>query len=287
MTIVITGATGHLGRAAVAHLLERGAAASDVVAAGRDAGRLAELAATGVRTAVIDYADPSSLDSALEGAETVVLISGSEVGRRVEQHRNVVEAAARAGAKRIIYTSAPHATTSELILAPEHKATEELIAASGLASTILRNNWYNENYAATIAQVAQTGVYLASTGAGRVASASRDDYAEAIAAVVTSDGHEGAVYELAGDTAWDGEGFAAAAAEALGRPVVYQSVSPAAHADALRSAGLDDGTVGFLVGLDGNIRDGLLDGPSDVLSGLIGRPTTPLVATLRELAPTA
>lgn len=284
MSVVVTGATGQLGRLAVSHLIERGVAPADIVAVGRNAERLSELEASGVRTAVADYTDAAALDAAFAGAGTLVLISSSEVGQRAAQHSNAIDAAVRAGISRVVYTSAPHADSSALILAPEHKATEELLQASPLEVTILRNNWYNENYESSLGQAVQSGAYLASTGQGRVASASRDDYAEAIAVVVTSDVHGGEVYELAGDTAWDGEDFAAAASEVLGRPIIFRSVEPAEHLEILRSAGLDEGTAGFVVALDGNIRDGLLDGPSDVLSGLIGRPTTPLIDTLRKVA---
>ncbi|MCS5719139.1 SDR family oxidoreductase [Herbiconiux sp. CPCC 205763] len=285
MTIVVTGATGHLGHFTVDHLLARGIPASDIVAAGRDASKLAELAETlpGVRTAAIDFSDPASLDSAIAGASAVVLVSASEPGNRVALHANVIEAAKRAGVERIVYTSAPHATTSPLVLAPEHKATEELLAASGLTTTILRNNWYSENYLSALEQARETGVFLTSTGSGRVASASRTDYAEAIAAVLTTPGHEGAVYELSGDVAWTGSDFAAAASEVLGRPVVYRSVSPEEHLAILTDAGLDAGTAGFVVALDGNIRDGLLAETSGELAQLIGHPTTPLVEALRAL----
>jgi NAD(P)H dehydrogenase (quinone) len=182
-----------------------------------------------------------------------------------------------------VYTSAPKATSSELVLAPEHKATEEAIAASGVPATILRNGWYHENYDGSFPQAAQSGVYLASTGEGRVASAPRTDYAEAIAAVLTGEGHLGAVYELSGDTAWSGDDFAADVAAVTGREVVYRSVSPEEHRAALLEAGLDEGTAGFVVALDGNIRDGLLGETSGDLSRLIGHPTQTLRAHFEAL----
>jgi NAD(P)H dehydrogenase (quinone) len=285
MTIVVSGATGHLGRLAVEHLLARGVAASDIVAAGRSTEKLAALAeATGVRTAVIDFTDPATLDAALAGADKFVLVSGSEVGQRAIQHQNAIDAAARAGVAQLVYTSAPKATDTALILAPEHKATEEAIAASGVPATVLRNGWYHENYDGSYAQAAQSGVYLASTGDGRVASAPRSDYAEAIAAVLTSEGHLGAVYELSGDVAWTGDDFAAAASLASGRSVVYRSVSSEEHLSALKGAGLDEGTAGFVVALDGNIRDGLLGETSGDLARLIGHATQPLETYLTALA---
>ncbi|GAA0990415.1 SDR family oxidoreductase [Subtercola frigoramans] len=283
MSIVVTGATGHLGRLIVESLLARGVAPGDIIAAGRNAERLDALQQLGVRTAVIDFSDPSSLAAAFEGADTLVLVSGSEVGQRVTQHSNAIDAAKAPGVTRIVYTSAPRATTSALILAPEHKATEEYLRASGIDFTILRNNWYNENYTGGLGQIAETGIYLASTGEGRVASASRADYAEAIGAVLTAENpaeHVNATYELSGDVAWNGSEFAVTLSDVLGREVTYSSVTTEGHAAALRAAGLDEGTIGFVTALDANIADGLLDKSSDDLSRLIGRPTTPVGVTL-------
>jgi NAD(P)H dehydrogenase (quinone) len=284
MSIVVTGATGQLGRLIVTHLINRGVSPTEITAAGRDTGRLADLAATGVTTAVIDYTDPASLSAAFAGADTLMLVSGSETGQRVAQHTNAIAAAVDAGVSRIVYTSAPHADTSALVLAPEHKATEEALHAAGIPVTILRNNWYTENYADAVRQARDSGVYLTSTGDGRVASASRTDYAEAAAVVITTPGHENATYELAGDVAWTGDEMAAALSEIVGRPVVFTSVSPEEHLATLTGAGLDEGTAGFVVALDGNIRDGLLAGGTTELSTLIGRPTTPLIDGLRTIA---
>ncbi|MET4639982.1 SDR family oxidoreductase [Mycetocola sp. 2940] len=284
MTIVVTGATGSLGRLIVEHLLTRGTAPDQIVAAGRNTAKLAELDALGVHTAVIDYADRPSLDVAFAGADTLMLVSGSEVGRRVEQHSNAINAAKAAGITRIVYTSTSQADTSALILAPEHKATEELLQASGIPFTLLRNGWYTENYEGTIPQVRATGVYLASAGDGRIASASRTDYAEAAAIVLTADGHEGAVYELSGDVAWDGHDLATALSDVVGRDVTFSSVSPEEHTVALTGAGLDAGTAGFLVALDANTRDGLLAATTGDLARLLGRPTTPLRDGLAAIA---
>lgn len=287
MSVVVTGATGHLGRLVVTELLARGVPAADVTATGRRTDALADLAAQGVRVVASDYADAASLRAAFEGAGTVLLVSGNEVGRRVEQHRNVVEAAKAAGVERLVYTSAPRATTSDLVLAPEHKATEEMLAASGLAVTVLRNNWYTENYVPTLEQARATGEVVASAGEGRVASATRADLAAAAAAVLTTPGHEGAVYELGGDTAWTHHELAAAIGEVLGREVTYRPVTPEEHLTVLTTAGLDEGTAGFVVALDGNIREGALAEVTGDLARLIGRPTTPLVDGLRAaVAPT-
>ena len=276
MSIVVTGATGHLGRLIVEALLRDATPASEIVAAGRNVDKLNDLAARGVRVARIDYTDAASLAAAFEGADQLMLVSGSEVGQRFAQHSAAIDAAKAAGVRRVVYTSAPAATTSALILAPEHKATEEYLAQSGLDYTILRNGWYTENYVQAAQQGAATGVIAASVGDGKVASASRRDYADAAAAVLTGTGHDGTTYELSGDTAWDFTELAATVASIAGREVTYAALSPEQHAETLAGFGLDEGTVGFVVALDGNIRDGLLDGTSGELSMLIGRPTTPL-----------
>lgn len=276
MSLVITGATGQLGTLVIDALLNAGVPAADITGTGRNEQKLAPLAERGIRTVVASYSDQAALESAFAGADAVLLISGSEVGQRVVQHATVIDAAKAAGVARIVYTSAPQATSSALILAPEHKATEELIAASGIASTILRNGWYTENYVAALGQAAVNGEIVASVADGRVASASRVDYAEAAAIALVDASHVGQVYELSGDVAWTHSDFAEAATELLGRPVIYRNLTPEQHLAALDQAGLDAGTAGFVVALDGNIRDGLLSETSGDLARLIGRPSTPL-----------
>lgn len=281
MTVVVTGATGHLGRHTVEALLDRGVPAADILATGRDAGKLSALAERGVRTARVDLADRAALDAAFAGADAVLLISGSEPGTRLALHRNAVEAAVAAGVRHLVYTSAPNARETELILAPEHKATEEIIEASGIPATILRNGWYTENYLPQVEQARATGQLVASVGAGRVASASRRDYAEAAAVVLTTPGHKGAVYELSGDTAWDFDDLAAAIGAVIGREVEYVRVTPEEQRAALVAHGLDEGTAAFVVTLDGDTHKGLLGVTTGDLGRLIGRPTTPLLDGLR------
>lgn len=281
MTILVTGATGQLGRLIVESLLERGASADQIVAGARDVSKAADL---GVRAVHLDYTDPASIAAALDGVDSVVLVSGSEVGQRVAQHQAVIDAAAAAGVSKFVYTSAPKATTSDLVLAPEHKATEEAIAASGLPAVILRNNWYTENYVRDLATAAETGVLSSGAGDGRVASASRKDYADAVAVVLLEDGHIGEVYELGGDVAWTYSDLAAAFSEILGREVSYVPLSFDEQVAALRGFGLDEGTVGFVAALDADIRGGALADTDGTLSRLIGRPTTPLVEGLRAAA---
>ncbi|KXP12104.1 SDR family oxidoreductase [Tsukamurella pseudospumae] len=283
MTILVTGATGALGRLVVDGLLDRGAAPTDIIAGARDTAKAADLTDRGVRVVRLDYDDPATVRAAVEGVDAVLLISSSEVGHRIAQHRSVIDAARNAGVSKFVYTSAPRATTTDLVLAPEHKATEEAIVASGLPSVILRNNWYTENYASDLEAARATGVLAASTGAGRVASASRRDFADAAAVVLLDDGHLGSVYELGGDTAWDYTELAAAMTEVTRRTVEFRDVSLDDRVTGLKAAGLDPGTAGFVAAIDTGIRNGALAGTDGSLSRLIGRPTTPLVDGLRAL----
>lgn len=284
MSIVIAGATGQLGRLVVKELLSRGVPADRIVAAGRSAEQLAELSARGVNTATVDYNDPASVNAALNEGDTLLLISGSDIQNRTTQHQTVIDAAVRAKVGHILYTSVLAADTTPLVLAPDHVKAEELIRASGLPFTFLRNGWYTENYAAALHSARETGTLLGSAGEGRVASATRADYAAAIAAVLSTAGHEGHVYELSGDHAWTYQELASAFSTVLGRPVRYASVSPAEHALALEAAGLDAATAGFLAALDGNIQQGALALSTGDLARLAGRPTTPLLDGLRPLA---
>ncbi len=281
MTILVTGASGHLGRLVIDALRERGVAPSDIRAGARDTAKIADLAATGVETVHLDYDEPATVQAAVTGADKVLLISGSEVGRRVPQHTAVVEAAAAAGVSQFVYTSAPHVDISSLVIAPEHKATEEAIAAAGLPATVLRNNWYTENYVREIEPARATGVLASSAGDGRVASASRADYAEAAAVVLTTDGHIGAVYELGGDDAWNFDELAAAIGAIVGREVIYERLTAEQYAERLQGFGVDPGAIGFMIALDANIRAGALAETTGDLSRLIGHPTTPLVEGLR------
>jgi NAD(P)H dehydrogenase (quinone) len=279
--IVVTGATGRLGRLVVEGLLER-VPADRVAVAVRSSEKAADLAAKGVEVREADYDRPETLAPALAGADRVLLISGSEVGRRLAQHKAVVDAAVEARVGLLVYTSVLHADTSTLGLAPEHRGTEDLIRASGLQFTLLRNGWYTENYTETARQAAEQGILIGSAGDGRVASATRADFAAATVEVLTGEGHEGKVYELSGDIAWSLSELAAAVSGITGRDVAYRDLTPEEHRRALVGAGLPDALGEMLVDIDRHIAEGALaDTPGD-LRRLVGRPTTPLADTLAE-----
>ncbi|MCE0761506.1 SDR family oxidoreductase [Pseudonocardia kujensis] len=279
-TYAVTGATGHLGALAIEALLEKGVPAGDVVAVVRDPGKAAALTARGVQVRVGDYGQPETLRTALAGVDRLLLVSGSEVGKRVEQHGNVIDAAKEAGVALIAYTSITRADSTGSPLAPEHRATEELLAASGVPHTLLRNNWYVENYTAQLTDYLSRGAIVAAAGEGRVAMAARRDYAEAAAVVLTGEGHAGKTYELAGAPVTF-KGLAATITEVSGREVEYRPVSATELAGILTGAGLDEGTAGFVVALDESIARGDLDIDSSDLAELLGRPLTPVADVVR------
>lgn len=281
MTILVTAAGGQLGHLVIDALLDRGVPAGEIVAGARTVSKAADLADRGIRVVPLDYTAPESVAAALDGVDAVLLISGSEPGNRYEGHRAVIDAARSAGTAKLVYTSLSHADTVDFVLAPEHKATEEYLAASGVPAVVLRNNWYTENYVPDALRAAETGVIAASVGDGTVAAASRADYAAAAAVVLIEDGHLGRTYELSGDAAVSYADLASAAGEAVGREVAYVPVTREQLEAALADAGLDAGTIGFVAEMEAGIARGVLADADPTLARLIGRPTTPVAEGLR------
>ena len=283
MTIAITGASGHLGRLVVQSLKER-VQPSEVVALVRSPAKATDL---GVAAREADYDRADTLDRALAGIETLLLISGPTVGVRVAQHRSVIDAAKRAGVTRIAYTSVLHGDRSPLDIAADHRATEAALKSSGLPHTLLRHGWYTENYIASISSALAHGALLGSAGDARISSATRADYAEAAAVVLTTTGHEGRTYELAGDAAWTMSDLAAEISRQSGRTVPYRDLPPAEYAAILSGAGVPDAFANAIAGWDVAASQGALFDDSRQLSRLIGRPTTPLSTTVSELVQAA
>lgn len=282
MTVAVTGASGHLGRLVIRALLDRGVPAGDIVAAVRSPEKVADLAALGVRVREADYDKPETLADAFKGVDRLLLVSGSEVGARVPQHTNAVEAAVAAGVSFIAYTSAPYADDTDLPLAPEHAATEEVIRASGLPFSFLRNSWYVENYTDHLTSTLQHGAILGSAGDGKVSAAPRADFAAAAAAVLAGEGHDNTVYELGGDQAFTLTELAAEVSRQSGKDVSYRDLPPAEYTRALVGAGLPEGYAQVLAGCDVSLREGRLLVETGDLSRLIGRQTTPLSASVAE-----
>lgn len=280
MTTAVTGATGQLGSLVVAELLERGVAPGEIVAVVRDAAKASDLADKGVDVRVADYSDPAALETALAGVDKLLLVSGSEVGQRIAQHANVIEAAEAVGVNLIAYTSLLNADTSGISLAPEHTATEERLAASSVPSVLLRNGWYWENYLSAVPQAIESGTLYGAAGNGRIAAAARADFAAAAAAVLTLDDQGGKVYELGGDERLTYADFAKVIAETSGSEVAYQDLPEGDYAAALKAAGLPEPVATMLAGADAGISRGELDTESGDLQTLIGRPSTPVATVL-------
>lgn len=278
--ILVTGASGQLGGLVIDSLLKT-APAEQIGALVRNSKAAAGLSARGIQVSTGDYTKPETLDAAFAGVERLLLISSSEVGQRVPQHRNVIEAAKRAGVKLLAYTSLLHADASPLGLAEEHRQTEALIRASGVPFALLRNGWYTENYTASIPAALAHGAVLGCAGEGRTSSAARADYAKAAAAVLTSgEAQAGRIYELAGDEAYTMAQFAAEIARQSGKPVSYQNLPEAAYKAALVSAGLPEGFAALLADSSTGVSKGALFDDSRQLSKLIGQPTTPLASVV-------
>ena len=278
--IIVTGATGQLGRLVIARLLKT-VPAAQIVAAVRDVAKAADLAAQGVQVRRADYADPASLDAAFRGASKVLLISSNELGQRGAQHRNVVDAAVRAKAGLLAYTSVLHADTSPLALAAEHRDTEAAVRASGLPYTLLRNGWYVENYTGSLGGALAHGALAGGAGEGRIAAAARADYADAAAAVLASAGPVEQVYELAGDRAFTLGELAAEVSRQSGKALPFHNLPQQAYRDMLVEIGLPVPLAELIADSDAHAAKGALDDNSGTLGRLIGRPTISLADAVK------
>lgn len=278
--IAITGATYQLGRLVINALLKK-VPASEIIAVVRSPEKAQDLQALGVALRTADYNQPQTLQGAFAGVQKVLLISSSEVGQREAQHRAVIDAAKAAGVSFIAYTSLLHADTSPLGLGVEHRATEALLQASGIPYALLRNGWYSENYAASIAPALAHHAFIGAAGDGRIASAAREDYAAAAAEVISRDDQAGKVYELAGDDSYTLAEFSAEIARQSGEQVEYVNLPPAEFSAALIGAGLPAPLAELLADSDAGAAQGALFDDSHTLSKLIGRPTTPFAAVIK------
>jgi NAD(P)H dehydrogenase (quinone) len=287
MSIVITGATGQLGRHVLEALLERNVPAEDIVAAGRSIEKLADFAARGVQVKSMDYTDPASVAEALQGAQKVLLISGSEVGQRVEQHRTVIEAAKAEGVELLAYTSIANADATTMKLAVEHQETETILREAGVPFVLLRNSWYLENYTDQLPGTLAQGGIAGSAGDGRVSAASRADYAHAAAAVLVAEDQGGKIYELGGDEPFTMAELAAEISAATGREISYQDLPAQEYAGMLAGVGVPEAFADILADSDLGIARGNLLVSTGDLRTLIGRPATSLAEAVRSATASA
>lgn len=270
--IGVTGATGQLGNWVVAKLKER-TSAENIVALVRNPEKVTD---EGIEARAFDYDKPEGLAESLKGIDTLLLISGSEIGQRARQHNNVINAAKEAEVNWIVYTSLLHADTTSISLAGEHVATEKALAESGIPYTILRNGWYTENYTGSVPGSVEAGAFVGSAGDGKISSAARVDYAEAAAVVLTSEGQEGKVYELAGDISYTLSDLAKEVSKQTGKDIPYQNLPEDDFAGVLKKVGLPEGIAAAIAGWDVSASKGDLFEDGHNLSKLIGRPTKAL-----------
>ncbi|MGW2053427.1 SDR family oxidoreductase [Streptomyces sp. NPDC001840] len=282
MSIVVTGATGHLGRLVVESLLAAGVPADGIAAGVRNEEKAAGLAARGVEVRVADYDRPETLAEAFRAGDRVLLISASDPGRRVPQHSAVIDAARAAGVAQLAYTGVLGGPEADFDLAADHKETERLILGSGLPFTFLRNGFYTEVYTENLAPVLEHGAVVANAGEGRIGTAARADYAAAAAAVLTGEGHLNTAYELSGDTAWSFAEYAAELSRQTGRTIRYDNVPGEVRLGILTGVGLPEALAAILVDVDHAAERGRLAGGTGDLARLIGRPTTPLAESVAE-----
>lgn len=269
----VTGATGQLGRLVIDALL-KSTPANQIVAAVRNPAKARDLAQRGVVVREADYSRPETLRPALAGVDKLLLISSTEVSGRLPRHKAVIEAAQRAEVSLIAYTSMLHADSSPATLAVEHRQTEELISASRLPAVILRNGWYGENHLLALPAALQHGAFVGAAKDGRFSSAARRDYAEAAAAVLTTEGQIGKIYELASDQAFTLAELAAEVSRQAGKPVTYNDLSEKAYQEMLMGAGLPSDLAALLANADAAASQGALFDSGGALGRLIGRPTT-------------
>jgi NAD(P)H dehydrogenase (quinone) len=277
-TILVTGASGKLGSRVIHHLLEsQGVAPGSIIAVTRDPAKLADLTEKGVTVRAGDFSDAASLPAAFEGADKILIISGADIGQRLAQHKAAIDAAVKAGVKRLSYTSMPNPEPGNaVVFAPEHYGTEQTIKEAGLPYTIFRNGWYQENLLMNLPQAFASGRWYTSSGQGRIAHAPRDDIAAAIAAALASDEGESVTYTLTGTEALTADEIAARASKALAKPLEVVHVTDEQLAGGMKAAGVPEAYVPMLVSFDTNTRTGGIDIVTDDIRKLSGRTPAPI-----------
>ena len=280
-TLLVTGASGQLGRSVINHLLDTfNVPAAQIIATTRTPANLADLAARGVVVRAADFNDPASLAKAFAGASRALIISTNELevqGKRREQQLAAVTAASKAGVAHLLYTSMPNPEPgSPVHFAPDHYDTEQAIKASGIAYTIFRNGWYDENLFMATPQILASGQWYTSAGDGRISYGARDDLAAAIAAGLASGTDESATYTLTGPQAFTTAEVAALVTEVTGKPIQVVQLSDDALTEGMKSAGLPEPFAKLLVSFDATTRGGGLGMVTDAVETLSGRKSVSL-----------
>ncbi|WP_214756144.1 SDR family oxidoreductase [Exiguobacterium sp. s157] len=285
MKYLVTCATGKLGSKIVDVLL-KSVPASELAVSVRNPEKAEALKAKGVDVRHGDFDKPETLDEAFKGVERLLIISADgDNDTRIRQHANAVEAAERAGVSFIAYTSLADATESQNLMAPPHVETEGAIERTGIPHAFLRNNWYLENELGSIQGVLAGAPWVTAARDGKVGWALQEDYAEAIANVLMADDFEQDIFELSGPLHTQAE-LVEALSEVLGREVALQEVSNDAYAGVMRGAGVPEGAIPIVVGIQDSIRNGSLEVESNDFELVLGRPVTPLKEALQKLIAT-
>ena len=277
-TLLVTGASGQLGRLVIDALLASGKVApAGIVATTRDTAKLADYAAKGITVSTADFDDPASLDAAFAGVSRVLIVSTDALdqpGKRLAQHKAAVAAAQKAGVKHILYTSMPQPDDSLVTFAPDHLGTEEAIKATGIPYTILRDGWYAENLFMSLPHALETGAWYTATGEGRIAHITRADTAAALAGALLKAGDESRTYTLTGTKSRTAEEIAAVVSEATDKPLKVVHVTDAQLAEGLKAAGLPEGFIPTIVSFDANTREGKIAAVTGDAEALAGRKPT-------------
>jgi len=272
--IGITGASGQLGRRVV-ELLAAHVEPSRVLALTRSPEKLADLAARGVEVAFGDFAKPEELAQTLAGVDRLLIISTDDInGNRAALHANALKAAAEAGVSDIAYTSATAPHASSLGFIREHGVTEDLIRESGIPYTFLRNSFYADMLLDTAPQWGSTGEIHGVAAEGNINRVTREDCARAAVAVLTTEGHRNAIYDITGPGAMNGYELAEAVSAAAGSPVRYVSISADTMRQYLIGAGFPDPIAGLFVEIDQAIAAGEFDISSTAVRDLTGQEPT-------------
>ena len=282
-TLLVTGATGQLGKLVLDQLLGSGVEPARIIATSRDTAKLADYTAKGVQARVADFDDPASLDKAFAGADRILIISTDALdqpGKRLKQHLAAVTAAKKAGARHILYTSMPSPETSVIPFAPDHLGTENAIKATGIPYTILRNGWYMENLFMALPHALETGQWYSSSGEGRLAHIARADAAKAAAAALASAVNESRTYTLTGGEQRSTDEIAALVAKASGKRLDVVHISDEALAGGLKGAGLPDFLIPIVVSFDANTRGGHINMVTNDVTSLTGATPVKLGAFL-------
>jgi NAD(P)H dehydrogenase (quinone) len=281
--LLVTGASGNLGRLVLDALLARGVSADDIIATTRDPSKLSNYAARGIDVRSADFDDAASVARAFDGANRLVLISTDALddkGTRQKQHTAAVTAAKAAGVSHIVYTSLPEPEISSVIFAPDHLNTEKAIKASGMSYTLLRDTWYQENMFMSLPQVLASGHWYTSSGEGKIAHVARADCAEAIAAALASGSTENRTYTLTGPELRTTAEVAALASEIIGKPIDVVQLNDEQLADGMKAAGVPEFLIPTLVSFDKAAREGHLGALTNDVETLTGKKPATLRAFL-------